>query len=523
MKWDFKNVEKIMLEYVKDNETLKKELPHVIREQIEINSNKVKHKDGYNKLKNKIKRTKKRWYDIEIKDSGKSNYYDVLRNIENLIKLRKIDLKAFDCSDFKEFEEKELKKIREWYKSEERLLVSFPYFNSKNLKSQRVAMKNDIDFLLHKGTERKNRKSTPFPLTPSKLPFSSGNKSVFPITENEDNTKYEQEILNNDYITVVTIDKDSVIKNNNKLFMTSDIQKEKDIMNKVYSTTKGKSEIANVNRRGMMLETIKILGDLDRNVLFQVIRRVDDNSDEFVNRGMVRFKLNSVVKDIYAVDSSKNAKAVRLSLKKMKEMNISKYNENIRGMWFSLIDTLYIDNDDNVVVVLGSVLKEEILNMRTIQIYDDVIMQLKNSVAKLIIFILQEKRIKIAIENQKKYGEQCKDKVLFFRTSYLFFTISLYYSKKNKKRFIQSIVDGLNELKEQNVLIDDFYVKEDYFYIYFKQFTEDELRIIAEEENPFTSVIIDYGKPKLIEEEENEKLIKEKNAELIEGSYKVID
>ena len=144
--------------------------------------------------------------------------------------------------------------------------------------------------------------------------------------------------------------------------------------------------------------------------------------------------------------------------------------------------------------------------MRTIQIYDDVIAELKNSVAKLIIFILQEKRIKLAIEKQKNKNN--KDNILFFKASYLFFSVSVFFEKKYKQRYIDSIRDGLNELKEKNVLIEEFEVKGDYFYIYFKPFSNEELRIIAEEENPFAYVVLDYGV-------ENRKMLNETNFKLI--------
>lgn len=512
-----KKIKNILIKHLEfDRYKFESILDEYIVNQLVENENKIKIEDEtLRKANQKINKTKRRWYKTELDDNENSTYYSTINSMKELLKNGRDDiLDSSKYSTIEEFQDKELNKLNTWFNSNDSLLVEFPYFSNKHLRSQKTAIKNDVEKLSYKffGYHH-GRGKTNFPQIAYKVPFASTSRKAFPSDEEEDEY-YQQSILDNEGTTKVRIKKASVIKQDKKLLMTPDIPRRdvngvaiSNTMTAVYNSTKDKSENRALKARGIMLETIKVLCDLDRNVLFNAIRRIDENSEEWVNGGSVTFKITSITKDIYETVSTKNCRAVKLSLKKLKELNISKYNNDIQGSWFNLIDYLDIDEEDNVTVDIGKVLKNEISNMRTIQIYDDVITELENSVAKLIIFILQEKRIKLAIEKQKNKNNE--DNVLFFKASYLFFTVSVFFDKKYKQRYIDSIRDGLNELKEKNVLIEDFEVKGDYFYIYFKPFSNEELRIIAEEENPFAYVVLDYGA-------ENRNMLNESKFKVIE-------
>lgn len=480
----------ILIKYLKfDLKKFEPILDKIIEEQLIENANIVKvDEESERKLKLKVNKTKQRWYNLELdKTNKKSIYLTTMKNIEELLISENKEL--FNHTENKsidEFKEEELNRLQSWHNSKHSLLVEFPYFYNKNSRSQITAIKNDVEMLSYRFFNFDfERCKTNFPQLAYKVPFDSSNRKSFPANNEEDGF-YLQDIQDNEGGTKVRINKSAVIKENDKLFMLPEVLN--NTINDVYNAKEVKDGNMTLKARGLMLETIKVLGDLDRNVLFNTIRRIDENSEEWVNRGTVSFYIKDITKDIYETVSYKNCKAVRHSLKKLKELNISKFNDKIQGTWFNLIDFLNIDENDYATVDIGKVLKNEISNMRTIQIFDDVISELKNPVAKLIIFILQEKRIKLAI--QKQHNKICSDDYLFFRTSYLFFTVSVYFDKKYKKKYIESIRDGLNELKENNVLIEDFEVVGDFFNISFKEFSSEELRIIAEEENPFAYVVL---------------------------------
>ncbi|MGG7131055.1 hypothetical protein [Clostridium perfringens] len=335
------------------------------------------------------------------------------------------------------------------------------------------------------------------------IPTACSDKVNFRIEDN-DGIIVKQK-LNENVFAEVKSDLIKINDKNNKVMIVDKFSIENRINEYIHKNKGlGKDSIITIEGRKALYNSLNLLSKVDRQILGYIISRADESSENYIYYGEIKFNIIDIVKEIYSSYSSKQYKKVEDSINKMSELNI-KYNGENGVTNISIIDFSNIDGD-GVVVRLGSVLREELRNMRTVRIYNKILDKLQEDVSYILIFALQERRLRMAIEcnridngefshlvSDEEYKIYKETGYLIFTVEYLYFTNILYYDMKykRKKAFINLISKGLQELKENNILIEEFYIKNDFITIKFKAFSNKEQKIIQNEANPFAYALLD--------------------------------
>lgn len=387
------------------------------------------------------RKTKTRWLKKELSFEPNTSIYKdiyviaqgIISEIENDVTKFRLIYNASDLEDLKQIRITELK---EWHDNDNIGVIKFKYITDKKPSQIKPAFKNDITYyvlnflFINYPNGYENDAIITLPKTYANIPIDvSKRNKLKDIVTLEDNKKY---LINDYYIEDDTI----------------------------FRTLIG---VEDLKRKAIEETIVKTFNVLDSDIFTYTMTLKDNN---FFNTKTITGELGNIVTNVFSSDGKKNYVATKNSLFKMGLLRCSIISKKGHGIVFGLFDSVEIKpslddpRKEIVTIKVSDFVVEDFINQKTITLYRDKIDSL-SSISKILIVRLQGLRFGL-------YGDNLKDisKELEIKLDYNRFRQFLTLSNK-KKSNMELIKTHLEEIKNSGIIIKDFCIKGDYFYITF--------------------------------------------------------
>lgn len=404
----------------------------------------------------RIQKTKQRWYNKEMMENeafseeiriAKELYKSL--EISNQLKKFKYVYNGFDnCT---ELENSIIKELSEWYKNEDSLLTDFRYLKAKRPYQIKKAFINDALYLSYSFLR-------------DKYPY--GEKSV--VVGAPDVIG----LIPIDHTNRVKISVDNIVKKESKAYFFNKYVVDNDF------AVESLMDV-DILKKGVMVETLKILGWNDMDIFFILLSKRDD--DFFITREIIT-DVGSIVKEKYSSRSEQNYQSVRESLWRMEFLSTGVITPSLTGFSFRLLDDVEIgtfkkdgtiEDKNRVKVIVNNNVVNDYFMDRTVKLYKDVIDKVESDASKVLLFRLQKERVRCSMEGTD-----------IFDTNMNFFRRTLYFSNKRRNENIKMVEKALNEIVSHNIMLKSYKRNKDMFRLEFYPMTEREKRdLIGEEAN----------------------------------------
>jgi len=427
----------------------------------------------------RVKKTKQRWFKKEMKE--KNAFYKEMKMAKELNDSlsKKEEMYKFEAvydgaKDYEDLRAKVIEKLENWVQDDNALLTDFRYLDSKQGYQIKRAFVNDalyigLNLLKDKYPHGNQNSIVGIPRVMGIIPIDHTNRARI----NHENKIERIEKINN-----------RVVKKSyfvNKYIVDDDFMVESLID-------------VDILKKGVMAETLKLLGWNDMDIFFILLSQRDEN---FFRTREIITDIGTIVKEKYASRNAANYRSVRESLWRMEHLSTGIIKPSLSGFTFRLLEYVQIgsmvrgedgnivkenngddeeiDNkDENYVrvIVSDSVVKDYFMD-RTIKMYRDVIDKVKLDASKILLFRLQQERVRCLMEGTN-----------VFNTNLNFFKSALYFTNKRKSENIKMVERALNEIVEHKILLKSYTRNKDMFQLKFYPMTEREKRdLIGEEAN----------------------------------------
>lgn len=264
----------------------------------------------------RIQKTKQRWYDKEMMEN--EAFSEEIRIAKELYKSLEISnqLKKFkyvynDFENCTELENSIIKELSEWYKNEDSLLTDFRYLKAKRPYQIKKAFINDALYLSYSFLR-------------DEYPY--GEKSV--VVGAPDVIG----LIPIDHTNRVKINVDNIVKKESKAYFSNKYVVDDDF------AVESLMDV-DILKKGVMVETLKILGWNDMDIFFILLSKRDD--DFFITREIIT-DVGSIVKEKYSSRSEQNYQSVRESLWRMEFLSTGVITPSLTGFSFRLLDDVEI-------------------------------------------------------------------------------------------------------------------------------------------------------------------------------------
>lgn len=393
-------------------------------------------------LNRAIKTTKTRWINKILSDKNniiskeievaEHQYRKVLSNEISIDKFKSF----FGVNDINEYKKKLLNSLDKWKNDSSCLLTDFTYLNAMSTSSITTAFKNDILTIYSKYENNMEDDSaiTKIPSILGYIPIDTTGRADLLTIEQKKNVE-----KTNSFIKGSTIDRYIMIdeEEQNKLL----IQLEQS----TYLQIKSGVNPMIVNDLLTQIALIKAVKYLNR-IDVKVIRYYYTHFHKMVLGEPIIKSINTIVKDLGLTDGIKNYEAVENSIAKLGSIHLS-YNmegNSINGVF--LESKIYELNEAKIAeVYLGNILKELIIKKSTLE-YDESLFNSLSDDAQQLAIWLQKRRYAAEI-NKKGYYED-----IYLKQ----FSTAIYWNTKNHYRQRDRIKAALTQLKDNNMIIEEF-------------------------------------------------------------------
>lgn len=405
-------------------------------------------------INSKIYQTKKRWRDKEMEDSSLlmkkvkkvSLLYETAPDISEKFS------KLYGAANPDAFKKHLLDQLDLWYYNNNAFLIGFEYIEDKHNYQVERAIFNDIQKLISLEVilYRKNTKK-------STLEMPEALNSVAFNFSRDKNMKNSMKLSNkkNHFRYVYQIDDDSAFET-------------------IIGAEALKSDIiSEVLRNGIT----NVLNAYDMKVFLYVISQRGSN---FFVDGKIAIPLVDIVKVVFPSDSSTYYEKCRISLHKMAYQRFSVLTKNSRGLTVGILDSVYIGKNNKqgqemVELTISEAIVSDLLKRRTMKIYEDSFLKLKEPASQVLIFKLQSRRVShFSQKSNKAKSESVPLDISFFRNS-------LYFSNSRVYENIKVIERSMNEMVSNSLIVKDYKRQGYTFYVSFLPLTEEERRDLLEE------------------------------------------
>jgi len=410
-----------------------KEVEGEICELIEINN------DTIRLIRERINKTKKRWYKKELSEKGEL-YKEVEIIAKGLYNQLPSDEKdkfkiMYGVADYKELKKVRIAELKEWLQNNQIPVTHFRYINLKTQYQIQQAIINDIKFiilntLMEKFPYGKQSAIMQMPELMGMIPYDYTNRVKINVA-NVVEKGYEKYFVDKYYI------------DDDKYFELS-INME-------------------VLQQDVTLSVLKVLNYRDAMVFSSVISRRDEN---FYSTREIIVDIGDITKEIFKSRGKNNYIAVKESLYKLQSVSSGVVDSSLSGFTIKIFDKVKIQQ--NVAKIIVSVdIVDEFIRHNTINMYKENINKFKLHSSKILIFRLQSERIKCDSETKE-------ESPLFLKTNINFFRGSLYFSNKKRQDNIRMIENTLDEIVENKVTLKKYKRKGDMFILEFLPLTKQE-------------------------------------------------
>lgn len=403
-------------------------------------------------FKNRFQKTKKRWFKL-LKDSttkSAKKKTELMKEIE----FAKDFLERFNEKKFKELYDANsiddliqniLNDVEEWSKNEKKKLIDYKYIEEKTLLQMETALRIDIAMIaLNLYTREYDGSTTNIYL---ELPNQLLSIPTFSVQRGKLNFSEEPLLI------------DGIEYYAQPYSPTEEFS----FMTVVWKQDVDGGKISD--------KELRTLDGTDEKIYLAVME--NRNNIDFIRDRSIYVNVGDIVTKTFGSDNSKNYQAVVTRMNKMAHVKFNLQSENKENIVFGIFDNIQWDREQKTAIVtISDVLQKQIIERQVTLMYRDVVNKLKINMPKTIVFAVQKERLRSHLEGL------CKS--IF---TYDFFVYRLQFKKRSKKANIEIIEDYLNEMKEQQVIIQDYKRIGDQFHVDFIPVMDYEVRDIIQSTN----------------------------------------
>jgi hypothetical protein len=237
----------------------------------------------------------------------------------------------------------------------------------------------------------------------------------------------------------------------------------------------------------MLLETKFNLDNLPKDLVWKMERALTPldirvfvhclsyRSERFFSTGELYVDIGDIVRNIFQSDNANNYRKVRESLHRLANVKIEIINKDGGGVTTHVFVTTQIPIEkpnhyrETARIVISDMIVNEFIENRTINVYQNSLLQLKLDSTRVGIFPLQRERLRLA--TNQLLGEP-----LSFHANLIFFRHVLRFPNKRRKDNLSVIERMLNELLEKQLLVKSYQRMGDEFFIEFLPVSEQEAK-----------------------------------------------
>lgn len=388
--------------------------------------------------------TKRNWVKKEL--NGNHSFY---KSVDVVAKSVFVDVmnsdpvkfeSVYGCKNPEALKEKIKEEMSKWESDESQPLSYFKYIKDKTKRQIKIALSNDIKYLLYKNIQEHYPRGmrgeiASLPILMSEMPIDYTNRGRM-----ETNNVVDIEGKPH-YSTKYYVDDNRFLES----FIDIDVLK-----------------------TGVLKSVFRTLNANDLNVFIYLMTLRDEN---FYTTREIIADIGDIVKNAFGSTGKKNYMAAKESLYRMEHLSSGMIDENLRGFTVKILDNVDIvrteSNKELAKVVFNIDIVAQYIKNQTVNLYNDIIKHFELKSSKIGIFPIQRARIRVATSGGP-------DDTLIFHTNYNFFRGFLYFPNKRKRENIKDIEDMLKEMIENKIAIIDYVRKGDMFALKFYPITEEE-------------------------------------------------
>lgn len=422
----------------------------------------------------RIRKTKKRWYNIEMKE-GSSLKKEVWLHAKEMSTLSgpSLLINTYGVSSLTELENKLLSQLIDWVQDKGSYLCFFRYINKKTKTQFNKALCNDLLLLLHKQyfeyftSQENNISKIPEIMVGGKVVYTAGKGLL--------------NILNNPDVTVTTNSEGKIVHQFE--YIIDDNQ---------------------VFRSGYDTETVKLaafenfnlhsLRDIDVSIFNSLM---SFKGLDFFSTKQITVPIADILDELNMDKQQAYYEIVFDSLRRMKQIQITIKTKNSGSEYtFNILNNLNFINPNDlkdnllnkspedtspdlisldtnnpnirkfiVQAEINSEIVNQIISKRTVNMYRDKLNSLKYDASRILLLRLERERITNYFKGETP--NELKVDISFFRSIFLL-------TSKQTIRHYKLIEKALNEIKANNVTLKDYERIGDYFYLQFYPVTPKE-------------------------------------------------
>lgn len=437
------------------------------------------------RLNGRLRVTKKRWFDSVIKNNESPLYLEYNYAKYQYKVMKKSEFKnEFKCSNPEEYRDVLISQVQNWRENKEVLLIDFPYLKTQSKRMHTTAFRTDIDVFIFNYIYQYEKKNSgnykdviSKPLILLDIPSKFG--------RNQKMKQLKMEDINS--LTKGAKSSDPTSQLLNEIF-TGDIYEIGDKTGIVsFIDKEGKEEyIKKKEDKVIAIQMDNIdkiattITDSDVRVFSTMLDYIDAH---FFRDRTISFTLYRLAKDMYGDNiNGRTYKDIVKSLNKLFMIKFRLYtstDDMDRYTSFGILDYLDIINNkkENRVDVKVSVslpISDQIVEEKVIKVFREPLDALENSYAKNLIFKLQADRIVFLSLDEVVECAAMGKKGEYRRLDMEFFEGIVYMNKNYRYRNVTLIEDALEDLRKNNLVVDEHHREGYSFYIKYLPITEKE-------------------------------------------------
>lgn len=370
-------------------------------------------------------------------------------------------LSAYGHKTFEEYKQFKIDELNKWRDNPDAFVSDYLYLESKKWNQIEISLKNDIRYLIIKTIKEQKPKELEheiisMPNSMTKVPYDWSNKAQLKDTNI---VKLSKDGIEGDYFRDIRMLDDTTILES-------------------YLAVESL-------REGLLKESFKTLNATDQSVFLYLM---SIKNEEFYRTGKMVVRIGDIVRGLKLTDGKKNYTAIKQSIIKMRFLDTSVIDKNLRMVNVSIflsaqiltedeldeVDSLNIINGKEqqdglnkkkkkiefAVIHFSDDLVKEIVKNETTSVYKDIINQFSSKASQLLIYPLQGERI--ACWKANPDSEE-----LVFNVNLTYFKTRILFTTNRRDRQIKIIKEGLDEIMKCNFIIKDYEQKGDNFKIIF--------------------------------------------------------
>lgn len=430
------------------------------------------------KLKNRMRVNQSRWIKAILEDEKSDlNIKHAFVELEFRTLEKKEFVEKYKVDNPDKYKNKLIDEMQKWRDKDSNLLIDFPYIVTKPKRTLTTSYRTDIENIIcnyindyYKKTNISSKDIVTTPLLLLDIASNTGNNKKMKHIDIS-NIKDLQELISNQNQG----DLGKLLVDN---MLLGDIYKTGQKSGIISFIESGMKD-GNIDKKKIN-ELATLITAEDRSVFTVIINYMDAH---FFKDRTISFPLNRLAKDIYG--DKINGRSYNNLLRSIQKLQMIKFQvyanteDSEKYSSFGLIDHLEIINDKktnriDVKVSISLPVSEQITTEKIVKVFKEPLNSLENKHAKVLVYKLQADRIAFLSLDEKIVNPIMSMQGEYRVFGMEFFEAIIHMEKKYRYRNVNLIEDALEDLRRNNLIVDQFYREGYMFYIKYLPITNRE-------------------------------------------------